>query len=222
MSKNANAVDQASPAIHASTNTDSQKVSVARDVTTAAKGNPGWATALDLQAATKAWNAAADGLEANATIVTQLRSQLRAAVAKQLSFRRSWMAARKQVLGTADVLCAGSADELKAYGFGVRTRAPSGKPISTPHDVSAKPGKGSGEVIFSWPKGDARHGFVVQHGTDAANPATLSASIPCTGSKFTLATGTTGAHVVFRVAAIDPSSPAGQTAWSAWFNGTAR
>jgi hypothetical protein len=62
----------------------------------------------------------------------------------------------------------------------------------------------------------------VQHATDAANPATYSPSLACTKSKFTLTGATSGSSVSFRVAAIDPSSATGQTAWSGWVVGTVR
>jgi len=221
-SANGAAAVDASAVIQAPTHTDFHKVSVARDVVSLAQKHPGWATAADLQSASTAWTNAANALEANATLMVQLKSQLRSAAAKQRSSRRDWRAARKQVLGAVDVLSAGSADEIKAFGFGVRSRSPNGKPVSVPTEVSSKPGKALGEVFFSWPRGASRYGFVVQTAVDVANPATLSAVIPCTTTKYTAKPGSPGALVYFRVAAIDPSSPTGQTAWCAWVSGTAR
>jgi hypothetical protein len=139
-----------------------------------------------------------------------------------LGSRRAWRAAKKQVLGTADVLCAGSADDLKAYGFEVLSRTSPGAAIATPDGLTTMAGKAVGEATVSWPKGGARHGFVVQHGTDVANQATYSAPIPSTTRKFTLKGGVSGSNVYFRVAAIDPSSSTGMTAWSAWVSGTVR
>ena len=224
MSKNnkAKPVDRATPVIKKQTRSDSQMVSVARDVTTAAPKNPGWATATDLQAAVKVWAQSADDIEATATMLTSLKTQVRTAEAKQQGFRRTWRAAKKQVLGTVEVVCAGSADEIKAYGLDVRTHAAPNQAISAPDQLATAPGKASGEVIFSWPRGSARRGFLVQHGTDVANPATISAPMACTKSKYTLTGLTPASSVSFRVAAIDPSSPTGQTAWSAWLPGTAR
>lgn len=221
-SANGVAVDNASAVIQAPTHTDFHKVSVARDVVSLAQKHPGWATAAELQTASATWTKAADSLEANAKEMLQLKSALRAAAAKQRSFRRDWRAAKKQVLGAVDVLSAGSADDLKAFGFGVRSRAPNPKPVTVPAEVAAIPGKGIGEVLFSWSRAGNRHGFVVQTASDVANPATFSASIPCTTTKFTARPGTSGAVVHFRVASIDPSSPTGTTEWSAWVSGTAR
>jgi hypothetical protein len=197
-------------------------VTVTRDVTSAASKNPGWQQATDLQAVSKAWNQIADSIEGNASVVTGLRTQLKIAEAKQMGLRRAWRATKKQVLSTADVLCAGSADDLRAYGFDVLTHGVPGQPVAVPDNLSTAPGKAGGEVSAKWPKGDAKHGFIVQHATDVANAATFSAPIPSTTCKFTLTGQTPATSVHFRVAAIDPSSPTGQTAWSAWVAGTVR
>jgi hypothetical protein len=215
------AVDSARPAIRFSTRTDAEKVRVARTVTTAAKNGPGWATALDLQAAAKVWTHAADDMEANATVISGLRAQLAAAEGKQATLRRSWRAARRQVLSAADVLCAGSADDVKAYGFDTFTRMP-GSAIAPPETVHTAPGKALGTVHVSWLKGSGRRGFVLQAATDVSNAATYSASIPVTGTKYTYKGAPSGSVVHFRVAAIDPSETTGLTAFSAWVSGTAR
>jgi hypothetical protein len=222
MSKKAKAMDRAKPTIHAVTHTDAEKVSVARTATAAAKNGPAWATAPDLQAAAKLWSKVSDDMEANATVISGLRSQLAAAEGKQLSLRRSWGAARRQVLSTVDVLCAGSADDVKANGFDALTRTNSGAPIAPPDTVHTEPGKAPGSVKVSWLKGSGRHGFVLQHATDVSNTATYSALIPVTGTKYTLQGAISGSVVHFRVAAIDPSEAAGCTAFSAWASGTAR
>jgi hypothetical protein len=220
--KKAAPVDRASPTIRRPTTTDATRVVVTRDVTSAAQKNPGWQNATDLQAAAKAWNQAANDIEANATVVTAARTTLRVAEAKQLGLRRTWRAAKKQVLSTADVLCAGSADDLKAYGFDVLTRAALGLPIAVPGNLSTTPGTALGDAVVKWPRGDARHGFVVQHASDVANAATYSLPFPCTKCSFTLSGLTSGSVTHFRVAAIDPSSATGTTAWSGWVSGTAR
>ena len=213
--------DSATSSIAKPTHTDVEKVVVARDIVATAKKNPGWATAKDLQAAAAVWSQSADDIEANAAIVITRKSDLRTAEAKQLSLRRVWVSAKKQVMGTVDVLCAGSGDEIKAYGLDVRARVSLG-PLAVPEDLATKPGKAQGQVRFSWAKGFCRHGFLVQHATDTANVATYSSVIPCTKSKFMLSGATSGATMSFRVAAVDPSSSTGMTAWSSWVAGTVR
>jgi hypothetical protein len=207
--------------IRTATNTDAEKVSVARATTAAAKNGPKWATSPDLQAAAKLWNQASDDMEANATVITGLRSQLAVVEGKQVSLRRSWGAAKRQMLSTADMLCAGSADDLKANGFEVLLRTGLG-PVAPPATVHTEPGKALGTVKVSWLIGSGRHGFVLQHATDVSNAATYSALIPVTGTKYTYEGALSGSVVHFRVAAIDPSEAAGCSAFSAWVSGTAR
>jgi hypothetical protein len=219
--KRAPAVDRAAPSIAKPTVTDAQKVTAARDIVATAKKNPAWATAKDLQAAAVVWSQSADDIEANATVVVAARSALATAEAKQRSLRRAWAAAKGQVLGAVNVLCAGSADDLKAYGFGVRNHAGLG-PLAVPDNLATAPGTAPGQAVFSWSKGLCRHGFLVQHATNVADQATYSAATACTKSKFTLTGAPPGSSVSFRVAAIDPSSPTGQTAWSGWVAGTVR
>ena len=214
--------DRATPTIHKPTTTDAQKVNVTRDTTTAAKQSAGWATAQPFQAAVAVWNKAADDIDANALVLSGLRAQLKLANAKQLVVRRAWSAARKQVYGTLDVQCAGSADDVKAFGFDPIVRVQATLPNATPGPIVTKAGTLSGEVVISWPKGTARHGFLVQTATDAGNPASYSVVIACTKTKLTIDGFTPGAHVFVRVAAVDPSSKTGQTAWTAWVSATAR
>jgi len=221
MSNKAKHADAARPAIRTATRTDAQKVNVARAVTTAAKNGPAWATATDLQAAAKVWTKASDDMDANATVISGLRAQLSTAEGKQVALRRTWRAGRRQVLSTINVLCAGSADDLKAYGFDVLTHAP-GAPIVPPDTLHTAPGKAVGTVAVSWLKGTGRHGFVLQAATDIANAATYSPSIPVTGTKYTYSGAPSGSVVHFRVAAVDPSEKMGQTPFSAWVSGTAR
>jgi hypothetical protein len=87
---------------------------------------------------------------------------------------------------------------------------------------AVNPGKGSGEVVASWSRGDAIHGFVVQHASDATNVATYAQPIPWTKSRFTLGALATNAVVSFRVAAIDPTSATGISPWTAWVVGNAK
>jgi hypothetical protein len=221
MSNNKKAVDNASATIARATLTDAQKVTVAQDIVSTAQKSPLWATATDLQTAAKVWSQTTSDLAANATTVVGQRSALATSEAKQRSLRRAWMAAKKQVLSTADVLCAGSADDLKGLGLDVKNHASLGA-LPVPVDLGTKPGTVTGQVVFSWSRGVARHGFLVQHATDVTNAATYSPFIPCTKTKLTLSGVPSGSSVSFRVCAIDPSSATDQTAWSAWVAGTAK
>jgi hypothetical protein len=131
------------------------------------------------------------------------------------------LASRKQVLSTVTVYCAGSADTEKGFGLDVVHRGRLG-PQPTPVGLTVNPGTEPGEIVAKWTKGIAIHGFVAQHATDTSNAATLSPSIPCTKPKFVLDGLTSNASMSFRIAAIDPASPTGQSPWSAWVLGNAK
>ena len=122
------------------------------------------------------------------------------------------------MISAVEVISQGSADAVHALGFDVSTHVVVG-PLPAPSGVVARPGTVGGEAVVSWDKGSARHGFIVQHATDVANPATVS-TIPCTKTKFTLEGATPLSTVHFRVAAIDPTT--GVSPWSDWVTSTVR
>jgi len=100
-----------------------------------------------------------------------------------------------------------------------------GTPVvpALPGPIVIVPGVISGTAKATWTAGGTNHhGYVLQHATDVANPATISDSVVCTKRRF-LITGAQPASVVHvRVAAIDPSSPMGRSAWSEWAAGSTR
>ena len=212
--KKAKPVDQATPVIRKSKKTDAEKISVTRSMTTAMKGAPLWSTSPDLQAAVAVWNKAADVVESSAKSISDARTQLATLEAAQRANRHAWSVATRQVTVAATVACQGSPDQVHSLGFDVLTR---GAPVAqtAPTGLVTLPGTAHGTAGVSWQRGSARHGFLVQHATDPANPASVSASIPCSKTKFTFA-APVGTIVHFRVAAIDNSVPAGMSPWSDW------
>jgi hypothetical protein len=216
-------VDRAVARIQKPKSTDAQKVNVTRSTLHGMQNSPNWAAATDLQAAVKPWSATADAMEANATVIANLRKQVAAAEAKQLTLRRDWHVETTHVLSVATLFCGGSADTVKSFTLDVASHGRIGL-LDVPADLAVHPGKVGGEVDGSWSRGNARHGFLVQHATDPANPATVSAPTACTKSTFKLGGLPSGASVSVsvRVAAIDPASPTGQTPWSAWVLGSAK
>ena len=218
--KNATAAN-AVATIKRKTNTDTLRVSVTHDLSQAMSQSTNWSAATDVQSAVKAWGAGADAIDANAKTIANLRAQLKAAEAKQLTLRRTWTAAKKQVLSNVTVFCGGSADMVKTFTLDVITRTTVGA-LPAPIDLAVNPGKVLGEVVTTWEKGLATHGFLVQHATDPTNAATVSAYIPSTKPKLTLGSLPQGANVSVRVAAIDPASPTGMSPWTAWVVGNAR
>jgi hypothetical protein len=219
---NTKQVDQATPTITQPTNTDAKKVAVAQALVAQMAKSPLWATSPDVQAAAKAWGTSATNLTTNVAAIAALKTQLKVAEAAQLTLRRSWRVAKKQVLSTVDTACAGSADAVKGFSFDVleHEMAP---PQAAPSGLVGAPGASPGEATIKWSRGSALHGFLVQHATDAANATTYSAVSASTKTRYTLGgLAPSGSAVWVRVAAIDPHAASGQSPWSAWVSATVR
>jgi hypothetical protein len=216
-----NKADRAVATIRASTRRDAAKVALTRTLSQTMPQSPDWGSATDVQNAVKSWSKIADAIDANAKGIANLRAQLKAAEAAQLGLRRDWGAAKSQVLSNVTLFCGGSVDRVKGFTLDVVGYGKVGA-LEAPANLAVNPGAQPGQVAASWSKGLATHGFLAQHATDPANAATISAPIASTKVKLTLGGLTPGATLSFRVAAIDPASPTGQTAWSAWVVGNAR
>jgi hypothetical protein len=209
------------PVIRKPKRTDAEKVSVTRQITSAMKVTPTWTASPTLQAAATAWNAAADGVESNAKSVKDARAKLAQLEAAQRTARKTWALATRQILSTAAIAAAGSPDTVQALGFDVFTRVVTGLQPA-PGGVVSSPGTVTGEAVVSWQKGSARNGFQLQRATDPANPATVSAAIACTKTKYTVEGEKSASTIYFRVAAVDPQSKTGISPWSDWVACTVR
>jgi hypothetical protein len=214
-------VDKAVAILRHPTKTDALKVSVTHNQAQAMAKSQDWNAATDVQASVKTWTATADAIDANTKVIAGLRAQVATAEAKQEGLRRDWVASKKQVVSSVTLFCGGSADMVKGFNLDVVKRTHIG-PLDAPIGLAVNPGALPGEVVSTWTKGVAIHGFVVQHATDPNNAATISGSILCTKPKFTLGGLPPSANLSVRVAAIDPASPTGQSPWSAWVVGNAR
>ena len=198
------------------------KVSFTRSYTTSFKASPNWSTATELQGAVASWNSSADALEANAKLIAQLRDQLETAVLARRSQLEQWAADTQHVVSCVNVLAGGDAEVLHALGVeAVTSTTP--RVSAVPGPIVIVPGAISGEAKVTWTASGTRHsGYVLQHATDVANPATISNSVVCTGRRYVIKGAQPASVVYVRVAAIDPSSETGQTAWSDWAAGKAR
>jgi hypothetical protein len=102
-------------------------------------------------------------------------------------------------------------------------RSPGSAPWRRWPNITSLACKEVGQAGVKWPRGLARHGFLVQHATNSQDPATYSGWLPSTKSRYMLGgLAPSGSTMSFRVAAIDPSSPTNQTPWSAWCAATVR
>jgi hypothetical protein len=214
-------VDRAAARIRKPKRTDAERVSVTRSISQAMPQSPDWANATDLQAAVKVWSADADAIDTNGKLLVNLRGQVKTAEAKQLALRQNWVVSTAHVLSTATVLCGGSAERIQALSLDVDTRNKVGT-LGVLAGLVVNPGTVTGEIVSAWTRGNAFHGFVVQHATDPANPATVSPPIPWTKHRFTLGGLAAKATMSFRVAAIDPTSPTGIGPWTDWVVGNAK
>ena len=214
-------VTRATPTIRKPKGSDVAKVTVTRSTTTAMKGSSLWSGSPALQTANAAWNAAADAIEKNAKSIADLRSQLAVLEAAQVGLRLDWDVSTKHMTGVVAVVAAGSPDHVAELGYDVLTRVGTG-PLTAPVGLSTALGTAAGQARLSWHRGNARHGFIVQHASDVTNVATYSAQLPCTKSKYTLVGAPSLTVVHFRVAAVDPSSSTGMSPWSDWVACTVR
>lgn len=214
-------VDRAQPVIRKSKGTDAAKVGIARSLVGTMQASPEWNSAVAVQDAAKLLTKAADAIESNAKVALDLRGKLGAAEATQRTLRRDWSIAMQQLTALVAIFCEGSSDRVHAFGFDVRQHSSSGA-AHAPSGVTSSPGAISGTVTFQWSRGNARRGFVVQHASDVANPATYSQVVPCTKAKYTLAGAPPASTVYFRVASIDSKAASGQGPWSDWTAGSVR
>ena len=220
-SKKVKPVDRAVPVMRKPRLTDSAKVECTNTTVTSMQGSPLWNANPALQAAASTWTTKSGALGSNAAVIADLKSKLAIAQASQRTLRRDWEDGLKHVITNVTMVTEGSADLVHELGFDVRTHVTPSGLLPAPTGFAMVHGKVPGELVAKWNRGNARHGFILQRATDVANPATISAAIPCTAPKHTLKGLASGTSVHVRVAAIDPASELGQSPWSDWVGGTA-
>ena len=222
MSKKAKLATRAKPATPKPRHTTAAKVSLTRSLTTSMKASSHWSSAAELQSSVTGWNTTADALEAKAAVIAHLRDQLAQALLDQRSLLQNWAAGAKHVFSNVDILAGGDIETMVSLGFQPVVRAPQSVP-NVPDHVTSALGKLSGQATVKWDPGVEGHrAYVVQHATDAANAATYSVPVASTRRRYDI-TGAQPASVIsFRVAAVDSSSPTGQTAWCPWVAVTVR
>ena len=201
--------------------TDAEKVSAEREHMTSMKAASQWGTATDVQSAANSWDATTTALDSNATSIEKMRSDLAAAIIIQQGLRLKWHAGRRHTLSAVSVFAGGDPAIITAFGFDLQTKAAAGAEITVPEGIVTSPGTNLGDIDVGWDEGNNRHGFMLQHCTNPADPSTFSTPIPCTSPDFILTGQASGAVIHFRVASIDPSLPGHMTAYSAWVAGTA-
>jgi len=150
---------RATPTLRQPARSDQAKVAATDAMALSMPGSPEWAQATDAQAALVTVKADSAAIAQGATVIVNLRTQLHDAMAKQLANRRDWEVSSRRLLSTVEVFCAGNADRVAAFGFGVRQRVQNG-PVVAPTNLVAQKGKALGDLRATWDKGNAHHGSV--------------------------------------------------------------
>ena len=207
--------DHAVPTIRQPKERDADKVALTTQLHQSVTASPDWAQATAVQTALASLDGDAQKIAAILAQIDGLRGQLATALTQLVGVRRDWGTSLKHLLGTVQVYSKGSVDVVKGFGFEVRSASALG-PLPTPTNLVLSKGKAIGAVTAKWDRGMGRHGFVVQHATDSANPATFSTPQAWTKTKLTIGGLPSGSTVSFRVAAIDPSSPSGSSPYTPW------
>jgi hypothetical protein len=219
--KNGPHVDRAVPTLGQPKRRFSEKVDVTHSLSATMKQSPSWVQAVSVQPALAELESNANDMAASLAAIKGFEEQLQLAKAALLSQGRKWQSSLTHLMSTVQVFADGSVEVVKGFGLEVRSHAVSLGPVAAPANLVVSTGKKAGNVQAQWSK-TGNNGYVVQHATDPASPATFSAPQAWTKRKITLGGLPSGAIVYFRVAAIDPREASGQSPWAAWTSGAAR
>jgi hypothetical protein len=212
------AIDRATARFTETMVTPAEKVVGAGTAIAAIKASPSWPLpgAADIQTLVGFWTTETANLSTGETLIAALEKQLATARSNQLATLRRWGLRRQGVLNAINVFCDGSKDTMTTFGVTVAGLVPH-VGASVPVDLKSMKSKAPGIAGVKWyGTPENRAGFLVQHATNTADATTYSATVPSTKRSFKLPGQTPGATIYFRVLAVDPTLPGGQTAWTAW------
>jgi hypothetical protein len=207
--------DLAVPILTQSAGSATEMVSAANTHIVTIKLSPDWATATDVQTATTAWETENTRLDEQNQLVAELENKLKTARSNQRALMRRWDVRKRGLLSAVDAACNGSKDKVQAFGFGVQQRT--ALPLAeVPEGLRGRRSKRVGTATAVWNAPRGHQGFIVQYATDLTNPATYSPLIMVSRGKFEVTGQTPGSKVYFRVLALEPSLPTGQTEFTPW------
>ena len=179
------------------------------------KGSPAYLLAPDVEAAIPLWETENANLAANDQKKEKARQALAQAEADEITIMRHWGLRRLGVLHAVNVYCDGSKEKVQSFTL-PRIQRKKLPPATVPTKLGAAKSKKPTSAVVAWGRTKGNHGYMVQHATDLNDPATLSAPIMCKRARFALPEQTLGATIHFRVLALDPSLPGGQSDYTAW------
>jgi hypothetical protein len=211
--------DYAAATMPGPTSTPVEKVDTGNAAIAGVNGSPELAAAPEVQTALGLFATENDNLDANNKKKEDLRQQLSQAEAEGVTIARRWNLRRKGLLNAIDVHCDGSKEKVQRFNLGVVER---GKlpPAAVPAGLHQAHGPKPTTVVVAWDKTKGADGYVVQHATDPADPATYAAPAICKRTRFALPGQALAATIHFRVAAIDPDLPGGQSEYAPWVAAT--
>ncbi len=208
-------VDRATPQITEPNEAAETLVTTANTAIGNINASPALAGAGDVVTTVKNWAAANAALDANNKAKAAAQLQLDAAIAAEGPLVRRWGARKRAVLSAIEIAGDGSAELVAAFNVTVEQRQAA--PVAAV-PVNLRPMKvlKSANASVRWDPTPGANGYMLQHATSPNDPTTYSPQIHVSAAKFRLGAQTPGATIYFRVLALDPSPPLGQTGFTAW------
>jgi hypothetical protein len=175
--------------------------------------------APDVQVALGFFTTENDNLAANNKKKDDLRQKLAQAEADEVTIVRRWGLRRAGLLHAVNVACDGSKEKVQAFNLNVvqRNKRP---PASVPADLHQAKSKKPTTAVVAWTPNKGGDGYLLQHATNMNDPATYTPPIMCTRARFALPGQALAATLYFRVLALDPGLPGGQSEYTAWLTVT--
>jgi hypothetical protein len=211
--------DYAAATMPGPTSTPVEMVDTGNAAIAALNGSPALASAPEVQTALGLFTSENAALEANNKKKENLRQQLSQTEADGVTLARRWSLRRQGLLNAVNVACDGSKEKVQSFNLGTIQRGklpPANMPAGLYQAHSLKPTT----VVMAWDRTKGADGYMVQHATNPADPATYAAPAMCKRTRFALPGQTLAATLYFRVLALDPALPDGQSAYTPWVAAT--
>lgn len=195
--------------------TPEQKLAVGDKYIAAVKASKELKKAPAVETAAEAWEVANEALRGNQKSQADKRAELTQLEVDEGPLVRRWNARRRGLLAAVEAYSDGSKDLVNAFGLASEARAR--VPVATvPQDLRPKKNRKPNEAAVIWMPTPGAEGYLVQVASDPKDPATYSAEMACSQSKFGVPNQALGTIVHFRVLALDPELPNGKSAYTDW------
>jgi len=195
--------------------TPAEMVALGTSTINAITGSPALTSAPGVKSNLDLWATENASLDALLKKKADLKQQLSQADADETTLVRHWGLRRQGVLHEVNLASDGSQEKVQSFNLPVvvRTKTP---PATVPENLHAVKSKKGTTATVAWSRTAGNHGYLVQYAADPNNPATYAKPSMCKRARFALPGQVLGATLQFRVLALDPSLPAGQSDYTAW------